>query len=134
VHKIQFEKEFEIYKELWKKLYELRNKLFLLRPRVDRPDPSKSADEILEERYNNVTKIGREFIDITEENRPFYSEEIYIALNDVNRLVKDELLDVFLGDNRERKYWEQGEMTIKKYTDLIDEISVLIRKRIGNMK
>ena len=46
IHKIQFEKEFSIYSEMWGKLVDVKNATAELRPAMDQRDSSKTDEEI----------------------------------------------------------------------------------------
>jgi hypothetical protein len=133
VHKLQFEKEFEVYKEIWSQLYLLGDILQLLRPQADLSEPGKSYDETINSRLQKAVMEGNKLIDLTEANRPFYAAEIYRLLTEMNRLVKVEIIEVKFRGNPKATYWEEGAATIKNYLAKADAISDAIRSRIGNM-
>ena len=133
VHKLQFEKEFEIYKEVSHQLQILRDKISVLRPQADSHEPELTYEQVISKRLKEAIVEGNKLIDITESNRPFYSEEIYQQLKTINTLIRKEIIEVSYGDKTERQYWEEGKQTIKTYADLIEKVSDSIRKRIGNM-
>ena len=133
IHKLQFEKEFEIYKEVSLQLNTLREKISILRPEADHYDPKFTYEETIAQRVREAIIEGNKLIDITEANRPFYAEEIYQKLKIINGLVRKEVIEVSYSDKTEEKYWKEGKQTIDTYVKLIGEISDSIRKRIGNM-
>jgi len=133
VHKLQFEKEFEVYKEIWSRLCQLGDILRLLRPQADYSEPGKSYDETIADRLRKAVVEGNKLIDLTEANRPFYGAEIYRLLTEMNRLVKVEIVDVKYRGDPKSTYWEDGATTIKNYLAKAEAISDAIRNRIGNM-
>lgn len=134
IHRLQFEKEFEIYNELWGKLIKLRNTAALLRPQFDYKDPNKSLDEVIKERLDNVIENGNQAVDSIEKNKPFYAEEIYKILIEIVKLTKKEIIEVQYGDKSQSEYWEDGEKTLNTLIKLTDNVCNTIRERIGNFK
>jgi len=73
IHKIQFEKEFEIYKELWGELVVLRDLIqeYLLTPKTDSSYKEKAWHILAKlKRQHDRVKL------ITDRNKPFYGEEV----------------------------------------------------------
>ncbi len=79
----RYEKEFEIMSEITEKLVTLRDKACLLRPALDYIDTSKTEDEIKRERLIEFHNAGRELYLAREYRRPFYPEDIYVAIKTV---------------------------------------------------
>ena len=71
VHRLQFEKEFEIYKELWGAMLELDK---AIRPLTN--DVSFSSIN-KKETYSEIRKAFKKLNEIIFINRPFYSSEIF---------------------------------------------------------
>lgn len=130
IHKFQFEKEFNVYSDLWSKLVHLRDATIRLRPEFDFLPKEKSDAETKEERL----KIQWEkFLDVLESfecNMPFYSKEIYNEINGLLILANKERIDYHRGDKKDNEYWERAEKNIKTVTASMEKISNLIRKRI----
>ncbi len=130
IHKIQFEKEFSIYSEMWGKLVDVKNATAELRPEMDQRDSSKTDQEIRADRLTKLQISFNEAARLFAHNRPFYSKEIY---NEVEKLLKtsrSEALGYQLKNPADIKYWEDAEKNIKLIDATIDRISDLIRKRI----
>ena len=72
IHKVQFEKEFKIYEDLWSKLVELQKAALSLRPVSDMVDPKETEGERKTRRLTRFGDAIDEFIDVTDKNRPFY--------------------------------------------------------------
>src|SRR5690349_14807451 len=58
IHKIQFEKEFSIYSEMWGKLVDVKNATAELRPVMDQRDSGKTDEEI---RADRLIKLQTSF-------------------------------------------------------------------------
>jgi hypothetical protein len=132
VHKIQFEKEFEIYKEISYQLNILRDKISALRPIADRHDSNLTYEQVISKRLSEAVFEGNKLIDITEANRPFYSEDIYQQLKTINALIKKEIIDVSF-EEKTSEYWAEGKQTVVSYIALVEKMNDSIRRRIGNM-
>lgn len=129
IHKFQFEKEFNVYTDLWAKLIDLRNSTASLRPIMDYKEKDKTEEEIkterLREQWTKLVAVGDTF----DKNRPFYSKDIYKEIESLIKLSRFEAIDYQHGE-RNRDYWEKAEENIKKIVESMDKIANLIRKRI----
>jgi len=78
IHKLQFEKEFSIYLELWKALVRLRDATTDLTRRSE----FITSNETMEQRQNRKDKEFKEsyneVIQLIEEQKPFYDKEVYL--------------------------------------------------------
>ena len=130
IHKFQFEKEFNVYTDLWAKLIDLRNKTVSLRPFLDSRDTNKTEDEImierLKEQWIKLVAVGETF----DKNKPVYSKDVYKEIESLVKLARFEAIDYEHGDRRESTYWEKADENVKKIVDSMDKIANLIRKRI----
>ena len=133
IHRLQFEKEFEIYQELWTNLITLKNdaRLFTLH------DALKTTGESIKEKEGEM--IIKLMDDINnaqrtiENNRPFYGEEIH-----ENALKIVELTKAFFGrskdlDEKEMEYLLKLVKRESEIYEIIDNIEKAIRKRIRNI-
>ena len=130
VHRIQFEKEFAIYNDMWGKLIEVRNATAALRPMLDYVDKGKTEDEIRMDRLTKLQDKFNEAVRIFDHNRPFYSDEIYKEVETLLKTSRFEAIDYQHKDNRDVKYWEDADKNAKLIASSIDKICGLIRKRI----
>lgn len=133
IHRLQFEKEFKIYSNLWEKLIRLKNsaELVTLHDALRaKGEPRKEFEsQMVIKLMDNIINVQRTI----EDNRPFYNEEIY-----KNALRIIELTKTFLGrpkDLGEEKIEHlsklvKGESQIYK---IINDIELAIRKRIRNI-
>lgn len=142
IHKLQFEKEFELYGELWKALLKVRNTINIT-PILDSIPEGKDFEEVYKERWelaaNNFDKANG----ILNENLPFYHKDV----SDVAKLLLDEcrqhlisLKGILIYPKRKSNcndkddkldMFDKAEEVIKKVIEAIDEIEKAIQKRIG---
>ena len=130
IHKIQFEKEFDIYKDLWSSLIDLKRITESLRPELDHVDINQSDAERKRERLEKLDEIFIKFLNSFEKNKPFYSEKVYLELSEIIKIVKTEAFE-FQKKRENIDYWDEAKSNIKKITLLLDKTSDIIRNRIG---
>lgn len=130
IQKYQFEKEFNIYVELWKKLIDLRNTSASLRPMLEYVDKSKSHEEIRNDKLRGLNDKFNEVVNEFEYNRPFYSKKVYNEIEKVLRTSRFEAIDFEHMTERSKEDWEQSKKNINQIIDSVDKVSDLIRKRI----
>lgn len=130
IHKFQFEKEFNVYTDLWAKLIDLRNVTASLRPAMDTRDNTKTEDEIKQERLSKQWEKLVLVSDTFQKNRPFYSDDIYKEIESLVKISRIEAIKYHHGERYNHEYWEEAERNIKEIIDSMDKIATLIRKRI----
>ena len=129
IHKIQFEKEFNIYNELWAKLIALRNLTASLRPHMERTD-GKSNAELKKEKLEKLYPAFNEAIILFDNNRPFYSAAVYNEINEIFKRCREEAIEFeFLGYTPNSDY-KKAEENIDKIIASMDKICDIIRQRI----
>ena len=118
VHRIQFEKEFKIYEEIWSVLFDLQKYISLVEGRKN--------EESYEDTKKVLNKKHNELINLFEKNKPFYSENVYESLMKILRFsVKNAL-----------KRNEDVEHCFENHEELDLEINnclKMVRTRIGSM-
>lgn len=92
VHRVQFEKEFEIYLELMDKMASVRQALFTLNKIIRRQFRDKTEHD---EYYAPLRKKLKDTFDAFRStvliNEPFYAEEVFIAGDQIIELAVDEI-------------------------------------------
>lgn len=140
VHKVQFEKEFKIYNDVWAKIIAVKQTVRLLRPAMETIPPGKTKEDVWMQNLQDATSAINDLILATENNKPFYEINIYNSILELNTTTKREIItvqhkDAFLTDIKNRmQYYKDGEETIKKVEALADEVCEAIRNRIQNIK
>jgi hypothetical protein len=106
VHRLQFEKEFAIYQELWVSARKLAiacqvfQDLFM--------DPGKSKDEL----YQELGHAHGAFSDVVRTNEPFYATKVYLVAEELHELV----LSLYRLDKRLRRL-DEAPMASEKMQD-----------------
>ncbi len=134
VHKVQFETEFRIYRELWQKLSKVRNAALRLRPVLDTMPPGKTADQVRKERYADLADTFNPFQEIVVGQEPFYSPKVFELVRELSKVIRSEASDYAHVDaNRGPEYWNEAEENATKIADHSDKICAAIRERIDSM-
>jgi len=131
IHRVQFEKEFEIYSDLWSKLVDLKQQTIALRPHLDYVDPKKTEEEISQERLKRLNESYMACVFSFEKNKPFYAEKVYNKVKEAIQLSFKESIEYNSGDKRSREYWKNAEENIQEFIKIMDSTCDLIRQRIG---
>jgi hypothetical protein len=134
IHKIQFEKEFLIYNELWKNLIGLRNYTSSLRPQFDIIDPKESEEERKKSRLEKFNIAFTDCVNTFDNNKPFYPKEIYDEIDKTIRLARKEVREYNRGEKYSKEYWENAEKNIEEIINSTNIVCEKIRQRIGLIK
>jgi len=135
VHRVQFEKEFEIYLGLSSSLVKLRNSFFSLnrnlRPIHDDPvERKKYWDEQAKDFITSYT----DFRDVVDNNKPFYCQTVYDAAQKlVDRSVDELIYRQFHGGEVAHRVTELKEIK-KEILASVSEIVEAIRQRIASLE
>ena len=134
VHRLQFETEFQAYKEIWNKLIDLRQITYDLR---DIHEIGKS-DELMDREWKNrrIKKLMMTQGDCLvtfERHKPFYPDEIYKAIKEVTTTSIIEQID-YEHDDMPYEAMEKRNKNIDKLLSNMDDVCEAIRKRIGVIK
>lgn len=130
IHKLQFEKEFEIYVELWEALCGLKEACAALVPGGQ--FTNKSPEDLREEQADKFAAAYTEFVKLVEHQRPFYASDVYkgatLLLSDAWRQMVQHAFDK---ETPLTKRYEQMRSRVAEMSGIIDNIESSIRKRIG---
>ena len=117
VHRVQFEKEFQIYQEIWELVVKIQKSIFLLNS-CDDEDRKADLLEAINENHNC-------FFDYYHGNKPFYPEEIHKSLNKIfGSSIKDAL-------KHDQQLTENDFVNLHKINSEVDNCAEMIRKRIN---
>jgi len=136
IHRLQFEKEFEIYLKLWKKLFVLKEATEMLIPVVDYDEPGKTEEETRKIRLERVEKAYGEVRTVINHYRPFFAKDVYKnAKKILSESFKQVLASQYPGRNVEEflKRFEDAQKRTKDILKIIDEIDESIRAQILNI-
>ncbi len=111
VHRLQFEKEFAIYQELWKSA----RRLVLVCHEFS--DLSQSPVRSRSEMYRDLVEAHDALLDVIRTNEPFYSEAVYEVAEELRRLA----VSLHLTNRRlERRLEANSEMSEKRLEEVIE--------------
>ena len=135
IHKIQFEKEFEVYLDLSKRIHAFRTAYFTLNKVLKHipvdPDEAKKQQRELQEAFRKAYFHMRDGI---EEYKPFYALQVYDLAKGIIEIAVDELMfqefPVSSGVPRYKEIQEQK----KRLLATVDSIAEEIRKRISSVR
>jgi hypothetical protein len=133
IDKAQFNKEFEIYSEIWSQLVDMRIVIEMLRPFLDNKDEGKTYEETIAARSRDAIEKGNLLISTVEKNKPFYARHVYANLTDLIGLMKNEIYEISNRDKENRNYWDDRKAGLSKFNELSDKICESIRLRIGQI-
>lgn len=133
VTKSRFDKEFEIYQELWASLPELKFTTLALRPMLDQVPADKTKDEVKLDRLTKFAKANNEFVTLLNQYTPFYSSEVDESLKVINKVCRHEAIDYELLNPHDKDYWEKQRENQDKLLAEIDNCGQLIKKRIDSL-
>jgi hypothetical protein len=132
IHKLQFEKEFEIYSELWSSLSRLRESCSELVPGGQFTD--KSPQELRGEQADKFARAYTDVAKIVEHQRPFYAPKVY---QDASKLLsvawRQMIQHAFDKTTPLTKRYEQMKERVDNICAIVSDIESSIRERIGNM-
>lgn len=133
IHKLQFEKEFNIYEKLWANLIELKSLVgfFPLHNALKTTEePRKDIEgKMIIKLMDNINNVQRTI----EDNRPFYSKEIYRNALKIVEITKTFFIPP---EDLVGKKFEHLSKLIESESqiyEIISDIEQAIRKRIENI-
>lgn len=115
IYKIQFEKEFEVYKELWSELSNLRNTVWYIMTIPSEDWTGKPIDDFNKYCVNSTR--------IFQGNKPFIPEDIYKSISELMMFSLFQSMNKFDVDSSRKE--------LKEMNLLVDDICKKIQKRIG---
>ncbi len=133
IHRLQFEKEFEIYLELWKKLFVLKEATEMLMPIMDYNEPGKTEEETRKIRLKKTQAAYIEVRKAINYNKPFFAKEVYTNANNIlSKSLRQALASQYPGRHVEEflKRFEKAQKRTDDILKIIDEIDKSIRTRI----
>lgn len=134
VHSLQFEKEFEVYKELWSELIKLRNATYTLRPSIESRDKDESEDDNRERKWKEFQVSYSRCVKVFDHNKPFYPEDVYKEIEKVIRTADYEITEFQHLPTFETGYYEEGKKNMAIIINSIEATCLLIRNRIGILR
>lgn len=134
-HRVQFEAEYQIYRELWPDIEALARRALELRPVLEYVDPKESNEDRRRRKIGAFVDAHNKAIHTFGDRRPFYADAVFEACK--------ELRDVTYQEWGGYKLFEPGESQacLEKASEVADRIQDqtnaicdAIRKRIKEME
>lgn len=135
-HRVQFEAEYQIYRELWKKLAVLARRAKQLRPISENVDPNESEDDRRSRKSKAFTDAHNEAVLAIYDNRPFYAGAVLEACEELQVVTVREWSGYTLHRPGDEPLdgWEKAIEAAQKIERQGDVICEAIRKRIKEME
>ena len=130
IHKLQFEKEFSIYLELWKALVRLRNTSADLVRRSEFITSKETTEQRRDRKDKEFKDSYNELIQLVEDQQPFYAKEVYEKASKILSESWKQSINVILL-NLQPEYYVKEEERFKEILRVIAGIESSIRERIG---
>jgi hypothetical protein len=128
VHRSHFETEFNALRDIWQKVARLRAVLPLLRP-LNGSDAANA-----QEASNVFSNAVDELIGSVDSQSPFYSKEIYAALDALRVEAKIELTEAATENPQiAPDWWKRRREHRNEINSRVSEISDLIRERLERL-
>lgn len=125
VSKLQFEKEFEIYLELWESLFDVyvcTNSLFA---RIDSfPQDLDERNKHFHERYKRFSEAYNIYLKTIIKYAPFYSKDIYTEFDSIREICRKQGInfEVYRLENVGDKIEIEKEVRKEIYTEIPEEL------------
>jgi hypothetical protein len=135
-HRIQFETEFQILKEVWGKLALARTAMAEVRPHGDYVNPGETHEQRLAPRRVKLSGAYTAFMRAIDDHSPFYPEEIFRELQSALECTRHELNDTeVLPEPTTRSQWfQEAETNMRQFGAHANKASELIRRRLEALR
>lgn len=134
LHKLQAEKEFEVYATLWNTITKLRLAFEELRPAIDLQPVGTDFQELWKKRYKIFVEHRNELLVEVERLRPFYPETLYYDLRKLLGVAFNDIIDFeeILRTGEVTSITKaQGQKNLNEFVDTLHNTCNQIRGRIN---
>jgi len=133
VHKLQFEKEFQLYGELWPALFDVKSKS-VITPTLDRKQKGQSSYDLYKNRYTEASDAFNKANKLFNNHRPFYHDDVSKITRNILGQCRGYIRDVgrMLSSEKDNpELFDKADELLEKLPEAIDEIEKAIKLRIG---
>ena len=133
VHKLQFEKEFQLYGELWKALVDVRSTATIT-PFVDIMPKDQAHYDVYKGRFESAADAFNKANDLFKYHRPFYHDDVSKITEDLLEQCRKHIRKVarVLSSGKfDDKLFDSADELFEKMTEAINKIEEAIKRRIG---
>jgi hypothetical protein len=141
IHQLQFQREFELYKEIWDILIDIKRIVFRLGSPGENIEEGKTFQQMKEEVIELAGNEGQKLIDITYKNEPFFHPDVFKSLDEITKIFQlsrirakyfyEDKKRNYIPADYEAKFWSDAVEALTKYELLMDGVCKEIRERIG---
>ncbi|EMN7358641.1 hypothetical protein WB890_004374 [Vibrio parahaemolyticus] len=131
-HSYRFEKEYEVLSQLTECLVELRSATLQLRPLFDQVDINEPEVERKNKRLGRLYDARKALFQVRESKRPFFTEEIYQSVLDIDKTAHHESIgyELHSPNGLRSDYWEDAEKNQAAITQSVEQAMAKIRERV----
>lgn len=140
VTKLQYEKEFAIYLELWEDLSECTQRTLLLYPTLENmPSNEKEREKYQSEKYSSYVEAYNQYLKTMNKYAPFYNDSFDEVLEKI-RYDCASIGSIFNAYNFEVKYSDSfamvrdSKMTIEEHRDVYINLPKAIKSNLKKLK
>jgi hypothetical protein len=132
-NKLRYERELQLYEEIWPKLAALRQAALSLRPFLDMVDPQESEDARKQRRSAQYSEAHQAMTKVVEEKRPFFPPEIWKDVTELLKLCGTEAIQYKIMERQPDvlKYAENAQGNADGINARVNSICDAIRDRLG---
>ncbi len=133
IHKLQFEKEFQLYGDLWLALFDVKSKS-VITPTLDIKQKGQSSYDLYKNRYDEACEAFNKANTLFNNHRPFYHD-------DINNITRNILVQcggyirkvgrMLSSERDDPELFDKADELLEKLPEAIDEIEKVIKLRIG---
>ena len=134
IHKLQFEKEFELCDKFWKALVDVKRSASIT-PILDMIPAGKKPIDVYKERWIEAAEKFQKALDLLDYNLPFYHDDVSEPATELLAKCKKHLIKLQItlrnGGRKGVDIHEEDEKLSKMIIEVVDTIKGAIKKRIG---
>lgn len=134
--KLQLEKEFQLYGELWKALVDVRSTV-VITPFLDKMPKDKSPYDVYKDRFEIAADAFDKANDLFKYHRPFYHDDVSKITGDLLSRCRGYIKSVarMLRSGRfDDELHDKADELLEKIPKAMDEIEKAIKRRIGLLR
>ena len=134
IHKLQFEMEFQVYRDFWKALVDVKRTASIT-PILDMMPAGKKPLDVYKERWTEAAEKFQKALDLLDYNRPFYHDDVSEPATELLDKCRKHLIKLQItlqrGERKGVDIHEEDEKLSKMIIEVVDKIKIVIKKRIG---
>jgi hypothetical protein len=133
VHKLQFEKEFCLYQELWKTIVDVQ-RVARITPALDFMPEGESPLDVYKKRWKKTAGVLQQAIDVLYFNLPFYHHDISGLADELLTKYHNHMTNIQFNLQMEKidvETYTKNDLMFAEIINTKKDIEMAIRKRVG---